>query len=54
MTGNITFHRKILTIQPGDTVIFENAQDDSHDVMFQHGAESSGRNDYESHNGKER
>ena len=23
-----------LTIQPGDTVVFENAQDDTHDVMF--------------------
>ena len=23
-----------LTIQPGDTVIFENAQDEQHDVMF--------------------
>ncbi|MFN9979776.1 MAG: hypothetical protein ACK53Y_07675, partial [bacterium] len=23
-----------LTIQPGDTVVFENAQDEMHDVMF--------------------
>ncbi len=32
--GKYYFSPKTLTIQPGDTVTFENAQDDSHDVMF--------------------
>lgn len=32
--GKYYFSPKTLTIQPGDTVVFENAQDDAHDVMF--------------------
>lgn len=32
--GKYYFEPKQLTIQPGDTVTFENAQDDTHDVMF--------------------
>ena len=32
--GKYYFEPKQLTIQPGDTVTFEDAQDDSHDVMF--------------------
>lgn len=32
--GSVYFEPNKLTIQPGDTVIFENAQDDMHEVMF--------------------
>lgn len=32
--GKYYFEPKQLTIHPGDTVIFEDAQDDMHDVMF--------------------
>lgn len=33
-SGKVYFSPDKLTIQPGDTVTFENAQDDSHEVMF--------------------
>lgn len=33
-TGKVYFSPDKLTVQPGDTVTFENAQDDPHEVMF--------------------
>jgi plastocyanin len=33
-TGAVYFSPDELTVQPGDTVTFENAQDDMHEVMF--------------------